>query len=728
MADTRVKTVHRYIYNIAALIAVGVSLSQAQTPSARPKEITLENSQLRVVLSARNGSLISIERKDGSLSYLGSSEQSGWFRVQLPLPYWEGHSTASKDVPAIAVTKKTADSVDLRSVELASKEGKYKIVARLSIRLDGDNLICALNLRNDSPQTIDRISFPIVDLPAASDGNETIVTPNSSFFQLAPLRLLFSQNDIQTTHNPFDSLDPLDLRAWFANDPKISMKGINYPMDLPTAWVTYTSDQKGLGFDVRTRDFEFQKLTVERRLFRDEISREKNRRDYELAWNWYPLVKPDSSWQSAEVYIKCDHGDWHAIAQQHRDWLRTWITRPKPPKELQQSIGWISRGIRSFDDIPVFGKQGVDIGAPYFIVYGWAAINTGGMTYDSYPRGEFGGVEALRRNLQAAKQLGSLPLAWFNGTTSVQSDMDHLLMGYNWTAIDRWGGQLLDGRWSLFSPGQVATINNNTQWFEMDPSTDVKNFLLDCERRFIDYGFVGNEMDQAHKNYLSYREHGDGTGPELAFSKGYGDFFAEAQKIIKDANPAGIMVGENPSELMNQYVDSTWIFEGGPLNLPTLNTLRYSWPWATVPTRAIPTDRGHANRAFMMNAPLDIFDDLTKHPEYAEHLKRLHGLKQTTSDFFYQGEFSDQDGFSLTSSQKDVMAKSYREPSGKFTAIVVINSGSTAQEATIRPDPGIAKEKVQHFYLDGRTETEAPSDEMHLSLPPYDLQILGFER
>lgn len=720
---------HRYMYKIAALIATGVALAQAQTPSARPKEITLENSQLRVVLSARNGSLISVERKDGNLSYLGSSEQSGWFRVQIPLPYWEGHFAASKDLPTMSVARKAADSVEFQATGLSSKEGKYKISSRLLLRLEGDNLVCSLNLRNDSPQTIDRISFPIVDLPPASDGNETIFNPNGSLFALSPLHLFFSQNDIQTTHNPFDSLDPVDLRAWFANDPKISVKGINYPMDLPTAWVTYTGDKKGLGFDVRTKDFQFQKLTVERRLFRDSESRAKNHHDYELAWNWYPLVRPGAPWQSAEIYIKLDQGDWHAIAKQHRDWLRTWITRPRPPKELQQSIGWISRGIQSFDQIPAIAKSGVEIGAPYFIVYGWGdLLNEGGMTYDSYPKTEFGGVEALRRNLEAAKKLGSFPLAWFNGTTTVQSDMDHLLVGREWAAVDRWGGLLLDGRWSLFSPGIVPAVNNSDQWFEMDPSTAAKEFLLDCERRFIDYGFVGNEMDQAHKNYLSYRVHDDGTGPDLAFSKGYGDFFAKSQEIIKKANPAGIMVGENPSELMNQYVDSTWIFEGGALNVPALSTWRYSWPWMTVPTRAIPTDRAHANRAFLMNAPLDIFDDLSSHPEYADHLKHLHGLKMAASDLFYQGEFSDQEGFTLVSPQKDVMAKSYRELTGKFTAIVIINSGSTAREATIRPDADIATEKIRHFYLAGRSESEPATGELHLTLPPYDVQILSFER
>jgi hypothetical protein len=701
----------------------GLALGQPATPHT--KRITLEDSQLRVILSAQNGSLISVERKEDNASYLKSSSQSGWFRVQLPLSYWEGHAASSKDIPAMRLVKQTSDSVELQATALTSKAGNYKIDSRLAIRLEGDNIVCSLHLRNNSQQTIDSITFPIVGVPAAADAGEALHTPN--LFQFGALRPMFSRNDIQTDQNPFDTLDQMDRRAWFSADPKITIKGLNYPMDLSTAWASYSADKQGVGLDVRTKDFQWQKFTIERRLHRDQRSRAANQQDYELAWHWYPLVQPGTSWRSAEVYIKFDHGDWHAIAKQHRDWLRTWITRPNPPREFRQSIGWMSHNIRSFDEIPVWAQKGLDVGVPYFLIYGWSEIGLGGMTYDSYPKKELGGIEALRSNLEAAKKLGSFPLAWFNGTTSVESNPEHMLMGYQWTAVDRWGAPILDGRWSLYDSSLVNSINENDEWFQLDPSTPAKAFLLDCEHRMVeDYGFSGNELDQAHKNYLSYREHADKTGPELAFSKGYGDFFAKAEAIVKKANPAGVLLGENPSELMNQYVDSTWIFEGGALPLSTLTTLRYSWPWATVPTRSVATNLGHANEAFMMNAPLDIFDDLTKYPEYAAHLKRLSMLKKAALDFFYQGDFSDQDGFSLSSAQKEVMAKSYREPEGKFTAVVVINSGASAGEAVLHPDASIANRKVQHLYLDGRTETENGTDEMHLSLPPYDVQILAF--
>ena len=702
-----------------------VSLA-AVSPSQQP--VVLENSELRVALSPRDGSLVSVERKSDKQSYLGTTPQAGWFKVQLPLPHWEGHTVAAKDAPSFTIAKRTADAAEFQVNELSSKEGRYKISARLGFRLEKDNLVCSLRLENGSKQAIDRIVFPVVDVPPGTDGAEALQMPYGAPFSTWPLRLVFSPNEIQSTHSPFDSLDPLDLKAWFFTDPKIPVKGINYPMDLPTAWFAYVANGKGIGFDVRTKDFEFQKLTFERRLYRDTVLRAANRLDYEFAWNWYPLVRPGKSWQSPEVYIKFDSGDWHSIAKQHRDWLRPWIRRPKVPKELQESIGWISRGIRSFDDIPRIAQQGVEVGAPYFIIYGWSAIGPAGMSYNNYPRQEFGGIESLQRNLLKARELGAYPMAWFNGTVTVETNLGHLQMGHAWTAIDRWGGPVEDGRWSFFEPFQIATNQDNDSWFEVDPSSGAQKYLLDEARRFVeDYHFTGYEMDQGHKNFLSYRDHSENFRPEAAFSQGWSEYFSQAEEIVKKANPAGIMVGENPSELMNQYVDSTWIFEGGALILPSLTTLRYSWPWLNMPAKAIATDRGHANQCFMMNSYLDIFDDLSKYPDYLEHLKHLHGLKKEVAKYLYQGEFSDGEGFSLVSAPPGVMAKSYREPAGKFTAFVAINTGATPRDVTLKPEPEIASRAAHHYFLDGRSENEPAASEFPLKLAPYDVQVLVFE-
>ena len=705
------------IRSFIMLIVVLVSGSAAVCQQT----ITLENSELKVTLSAENATVMSVTKKQTNTSYLGSSEQSGWFKVQIPLPNWDGHAASSRNLKSVTVKKRGMDSVEIRTNLLRAEDGQYAVPIELVLRLEGENLVCRLKLQNNTKQTIDRVTFPILDVPPAAARTEAIFMPNLMW----PLGMVFSKNQIQTAHNPFLSLDPVDVRAWFYSDPRMSVKAIDYPADLPTGWVSYTADGKGIGFDVRDKSFQFKRFFFERRLYRDTRSREANRYDFELSWQWYPLVKPGESWDSSDVYIHFGTADWHGIAAQHRDWLKTWIGRPQVAPLLKASLGWISRNIRSYDEIPTHAKQGVEVGAPYFIMYGWSPIGSHGMSYDAYPRKEFGGLESLRRNLDAARALGSYPMAWTNETVSVETNLGHQLMGKDWTVMDRWGSAVLCGRWSFFEPMQIAIDHNNDVWMQMDPSTGDQEFLLETARRLIhDYHFAGYEFDQGHKNFLSYRpEHAQ---PALAVSQGYSKYFAAAQEIVKKADPNGIIVGENLSEMMNQFVDSTWIFEGGALNVPQLSMTRYSLPWVTVPTRASVTDRGHANQAFMTNSPLDIFEDLTKHPEYAQHLRQLHALKKAAVQYFYQGDFSDAEGFTLEPAvQKGVLAKSYRDP--KFTAVTVVNTGANSLKVRLRPDQDLVSRNVRHYFLDGRTESPKSSGEMELSLAAYDVQIVAFE-
>jgi hypothetical protein len=709
------------IPSITILIVVLVSGSAAFCQQT----ITLENSDLRISLSPKSATLLDAFRKPSTISYLGSSKQTGWFRIQIPLPYWEGHTAASRDLKGVHVQKGGPDSAELRATRLLTKEGTYAINTQLILRLDRDNLVCRLRVQNQSKETIDRIIFPIVDVPAPADSQEALVLPQIAF----PLRMAFDGNDVRTAHNPFDTADPLDLKAWFFSDPKVSVKAFNYPIYLPTAWFTLVGGGKGIGFDVRDRNFQFQKFLIERRLYRDTQSREANQRDYELSWNWYPLVRPGGEWESPEIYIKFDQGDWHGIAAQHRDWMKDWIRRPNVARKFQSSIGWLSRNIRSYDEIPRIAEQGVKVGAPYFIIYGWSKITAGGMSHSAYARTDLGGLESLQRNLRKARELGSHPMAWYNGTLSVETNPTHLIQANQWLALDRWGGEIVGGQWSLFEPLQMATSPNNDTWLEIDPTTGVKNYMLDTVRRFVeDYHFSGFEMDQAYKFFLSYRDAAQNGQPADAFSKGYADFYTRASELVKKNDPDGMIVGEGYSDFLNQYVDSSWIFEGGALNVPQLSALRYSLPWITVPVRAVVTDQGHANQAFMMNAPLDIFDDLTKHADYANHLERLHALKKSTWQYFYRGEFSDGEGFTLPgAAPKEVMAKSYRDPTGKFLAVVVVNTKAAAQATTLRPAEGFAARGVRRYYLDGRTETQKPSAEVRLELPAFDVQVLVFE-
>jgi hypothetical protein len=101
--------------------------------------IIIENSELAVSLAPQNATVLSIRHKQSNSSYLSDSKHSGWFRVQIPLPHWEGHAAASYDL------KGGSDAVEFQTTQLLSKEGRCAISSKLILRLEGFELAFAFH-------------------------------------------------------------------------------------------------------------------------------------------------------------------------------------------------------------------------------------------------------------------------------------------------------------------------------------------------------------------------------------------------------------------------------------------------------------------------------------------------------------------------------------------------------------------------------------------------------
>ena len=126
-------------------------------PARSQQPLTLENSELKVTLSPQNATLMSVVKKQSNTSYLGSSKQAGWFRIQIPLANWEGHASASNDLKVVSVQRRGPDAIEIRAQQIVAKENKYPVSFKLSLRLERDNLVGKLTLQNQSTRTIDRI-------------------------------------------------------------------------------------------------------------------------------------------------------------------------------------------------------------------------------------------------------------------------------------------------------------------------------------------------------------------------------------------------------------------------------------------------------------------------------------------------------------------------------------------------------------------------------------------
>jgi hypothetical protein len=711
---------------LPAIVACPCLLHGVAARGAAPQFWTLENEQLAVTLSGHSAAIVTVEHKANHTTYTNPAAGAEIIRVRIPVDDWDGHSAAGSQAERFRVQWQSADSLVLTATRFTTTAGGFPIRMEIHCRLEGDNFVTRLRVTNGGTRAIDQIAFPMLDVGPAADGSETIEMTGGP----ARLRELFSQNTVRTHHDPFERLDPQDMRGWIYDDPAFSGKAFEYPSGffMHSAWLNYRAGDIGVGWDVRDRSFQSQYAVVERQLQRSRVSTAANRQTYRLSWRWFPLIRPGESWESPEVYLKFGSGDWHGVARQHRDWLQTWLQRPVVAAGLRSSIGWISRGITSYAQIPAIARTGVEVGAPYFIVYGWYGSGMHGLSYDYFPQAMLGGESSLRENLKAARALGAYPLAWYNGTTTSESALGHQERGRDWVVMNRQGGRVLDGRWSLFDPDRPPTTDDATILLNYDMGTAATDFNLENVRRLIvDYGFAGFEMDQGAKNYLAYTSGDASQQPELRFTQGERRFYEGARRIVKEQDANGVVLGEGISDFMNQYVDSSWTFEGGSVSVPLHRYYRYSLPWATLPAAIFTPDPGYANQAFLMNSPLDIFLDLAAYPEFVQHLKRLHALKIAVHSYLFDGNYSDDEGFALQAGPATtLLAKSYIGP-GRRTTVVVVNAGGSRESATL-DIAGADGWRVTNLRLDGSSEPLASGSGIPLNLGPHDINVVIAEQ
>jgi len=639
------------------------------TAVASSAPIVLENSALRIEVPLESGALL------GGLRDVPLLSSDRTVRVRMPRGNFEGRWLSIDPATGFKVQSRGPGTLTL-SGELRSQDTPHdRVPVRLNFELQGQGLNLTVELTNRSSAAIDQVEVPALGVPSRDEG-ESLELPEG------PIKLhdLFSANTVRLRHDPFERLDPSDTRGWFYDDPGIQTKVFQYPsgFSLSTAWLHYSSAKAGVGLESMDRTFQTQYGLIEHKLTRDTESISMNSRSYVLAWRFVPEIRAGESWRSPPMRIHFDHGDWHETARSHREWLKSWLKRPDTPAAFKNSLGWMSRGIRSFDEIPTAAQQALDSGTAYLLVYGWfGSVANGGMnglSYEYFPQQILGGEESLRKNLKKARELGAHPLAWYNGTTSSEIKLEHKNQGKDWLIFNRYGSASVDGRWSLYDPDRPPIPDDGAIYFNTNMGAGAGEFNVDNVRRMLQgYGFSGFEMDQAGKSYPAYSPQHAWHDPERHYSQGVIRLLEQARALLKQGDPSGIIVAEGSGDLLGQYIDSGWTFEGGSVYPPLDRYRRYSLPWLTTPAAIKTPDRAYVNQAFVMNAPLDLFLDPTAQPEFLRHLQLLHELKQQIAAYLYEGDFSDEEGFSLpAATESTLLAKSYLRGNSEI-AVVIAN-------------------------------------------------------
>jgi hypothetical protein len=677
--------------------AQGISTATTTTRDAR-----LENEQLVVTLDAATGGFASIrDKRDGS-EYVSAPDRALLFRLIIPDGDLLGRHVDSAR-PRISVEGQTAT--------LAYQLEGIDAVAKLS--LEGSAITATLRVSNRGSLAIEETIFPWVrGLGPITDSS--VICP-----------VMFARR----LRDPLGSGLDRDHHTWNEGAQK---RVFRYPEHLASAWLDYGNNERGIGLEARHTDFSivdfFVHKVVEKHL--DPV-----RRTLDLSTVQPRRVKPRETWTSAPMRIVVHGGDWHAIAGAHRDWLSTWVGKPKRAEKFADSIGWHFYFMKhqdgvvlnTYDDLPKMAQASMAAGCPYLLAFGW---QTGGhdnnYLYRYVPNETWGGQDRLRKMLQQVRQQeGVEVIPFYNGTLANIEMPEHKEFGHRWEAQTRAGHPYYAGNWARQN-FDAPTRNRDMLHHEICMCEDYRPYFLKTARRIVEaYGFGNLQLDQiSEKMFPCYNALHHHAFPDRAYVEGLAELLPATLGAVRHVNPNGALIGEWINDFTAQWLDGSWSWRQTDFPEPVLYTL----PWAFLSHETDALEYDEVNRAFAYKLFLDMKIDggdspVTKYPQFAAHIKSLAELRRRVRDYYVSADFCDQEGVISTQSGK-AMTRVFRNRASQKSGIVCAELGGEKAEVVLKGNLRVKGPTIRAESNAAQGCDIPVGDEMRIELKPYEVRVL----
>lgn len=661
----------------------------------------LENQDIAVSFDPSTGGITSLYDKRLSREYVTAPQRALLFRCMVPQ-----EDKACVHVDGADVTF-SCEQDRLRICSVCSG-----IDAEATFVLEGDALRAHLRLTNTGSAIIEETIFPWIRglgvLPDAS-----VVWP------------VFWERRVD---DPFGKGLGGDHRTW---NGWTQQKVARYPAHMASAWCEFGNESGGLGLEGRHTDFSIMDFHVAKDL---DKTREPIGRTLSLATSHPRRVCPGESWTSPEVRLGLHPGDWRRTADAHREWLETWIQKPDRPPKFAEAIGWHfffmkhqdGLELNAYADLPDMATASLEAGCPYLMVFGW---QTGGHDnnyfYRYVPNEDWGGAGALRKGVQAARELGVEILPFYNGTLANIELEEHRAFGRRWEAKTREGHPYYAGDWARHNY-DVPTRNRSMLHHEIAPCREHRTYFLESVKRIVqEYGFGNTQLDQiSEKMLVDYNESHIETTPDRVYVDGLAELLPAVRRLIRDVNPDGVMVSECLNEFTGQWCDSSWDWN---ILLPFPDPILYTLPWLMASHEIDACEYGDANRAFAYKMHFDMKIDggdapVTKYPKFAEHIRGLAALRKRTAAYYVYGDFRARNGVTGEDDSNTPVSVFCNRRERK-TALVVAECAG--KETTITLDPACAFGSMP-FVDSNKTQMTNLSAKppWSISLAPYEVIVI----
>jgi len=636
------------------LICAGLAGASSTSFEGFPR---LENEWVRVTLDPETGGFASLYDKKKAHEYVTAPDRTLLLRFMVPSEEQAGdYRDGSK--PDIRVDGDTA-------ILSFATEG---IRAEVVLKLQEDELQANLKVSNDSERVIEEIMFPWVRGVGEVSGG-VFTWPQ---FWRRQYKDLFG-GDLGADHHTWNELTQ-----------KLTAR---YPGHLASAWCDYGNEEQGLSIETRQPDFSISDFFLHKVVEKDK---EPMRRTLDFATVFPRRVKSGEQYESPTVKISLHDEDWHRVADRHRTWLETRVKKPPRPSRFAEAIGWHFFFMKHQDglvkntyaDLPAMARASLEAGCGYLLLFGWqAGGHDNNYCFGYVPNEDWGGVEALKKGIEACRALGVECIPFFNGTLANMEMPEYKEYGHRWAAKTRTGHPYYAGDWARHN-FDAPTRNRSMLHAELSFCAEHQQFFVDTAKRIaMEYGFGNLQLDQiSEKMLVDYDETHITSTPDRVFVDGLSAILPEVYAAVRTANPEGVVVGEAINDFTGQWCDSSWDWN---ILLPYPDPIFYTLPWLMGSHEIDALEFGEVNKAFAYKMHLDMKIDggdapISKYPAFAAHVKANALLRQRTAHYCVHADFVDQQGIECAP-PRAVLVKAYRNrETGTMGVVMVETEGKPA--------------------------------------------------
>jgi hypothetical protein len=645
---------------------------------------TLENDFLKVVFDARYGKLLKLENKVTGWHIQNREELALSFDMLVPLPDKRNNRiTGQKQDLTSLCRDEDGKRLTFTWSRLNSEfTGALDIVFTGIVSLEGGNLVFSSEVQNNSPYTVETVSYPCF-------GDISMPSPEEPIYRM---------------HGEYAGMGKVELLPHFFNN--MGYWGVDNPMHMVATprsmFVLVGNDKQGLytgchdascreliqfTFELKPGNGEslFGTLPTE-----EEFGGKPVHLEYRLIH--FPFLNSGESRVLSPVAVCPYTGTWHKGADIYKEWRKTWFKSPHTPEWAKEVHSWMQLHINSpedelrcrYKDLVKYGEECArhDVKAIQLTGWNYGGQDRGNPSHDTDPR--LGSWEDLKEAIDKIQSMG-VKVVLFNKYTWSDRSLEwfrNKLVDYS--AKDPYGDYYVYEGYSYQTPTQLSNINTRHLIPMCMNSAEWHKICCNEFKKSIGLGASGMLYDECQHHggafYCFDKNHGHHV-PENIYA---GDsLLSQDFHTIADSIDADFMfAGEALYDM--QYSDYSMAYfriEQGHIPLQ-----RYINPNANIMVAATGfNDRCMLDlcllyRYIISYEPYMFKGSIKDFPRTLEYGKKVDALRKRYKDYLWEAEYIDtQEALVMTDGKPHFPYSVFRQPETGKRAVAVANHNQSEE-------------------------------------------------